>query len=111
VRRVHEAGITVLAGSDVQSGVFPGPSLHRELANLVKAGFTPAEAIRAATLDPARFLADNGEIDTGKIAPGLRADLLLVEGDPTQDIGALANIRAVVLNGNVVERMPVSNTP
>ena len=111
VRRVHEAGITVLAGSDVQSGVFPGPSLHRELANLVKAGFTPAEAIRAATLDPARFLADNGELDTGKIAPGLRADLLLVEGDPTQDIGALANIREVVLNGNVVERMPVSNTP
>ena len=79
-----EAGITILAGSDVQSGVFPGASLHRELATLVAAGLTPAEAIRAATLDPARYLAGTDEIDSGLIAPGLRADLLLVSSPLNQ---------------------------
>lgn len=111
VRRVHEAGITILAGSDVQSGVFPGASLHRELATLVEAGLSPAEAIRAATLDPALFLANGRELDAGLIAQGMRADLLLVEGDPTEDINALANIREVFLQGQIVERTPVANTP
>ena len=108
VRRLHEAGVTILAGSDTQMGVFPGAGLHRELAQLVRAGLTPAQAIRAATLDPARWLARGAEPDFGSIAVGKRADLLLVEGDPTRDIGALENIREVFLAGAPLERKPVS---
>ena len=51
VRRLHAAGVTILAGSDTQAGVFPGAGLHRELRLLTEAGLSPAEAIRAATLD------------------------------------------------------------
>lgn len=107
IRRLHEAGVTVLAGSDTQSGVFPGAGLHRELAHLVRAGFTPVEAIRAATLDPARFLANGGEPDSGVIAVGKRADLLLVDGDPTRDVAVLQNLREVFLAGVPIERTPV----
>ena len=107
VRRLHEAGVTILAGSDTQMGVFPGPGLHRELALLVRAGLTPVEAIRAATLDPARWLSRSAEPDFGSIAVGKRADLLLVEGDPTRDVAALENIREVFLAGTPLERAPV----
>jgi imidazolonepropionase-like amidohydrolase len=109
VRRLHEAGVTILAGSDAQSGVFAGPGLHRELANLVRAGFTPAEAIRAATLDPARFLCDCDAPEFGDVAVGQRADLLLVEGDPTADIAAVSRIREVLLGGVPLVRTPVEN--
>lgn len=104
VARVHGAGITVLAGSDTQSGVFPGAGLHREIATLVEAGLTPGQAIRAATYDPARYLANGEEPDAGVIAPGKRADLLLVNGDPTRNIAALSDIREVLLNGQLVQR-------
>ena len=108
VRRLHEAGVTILAGSDTQSGVFPGPGLHREIANLVRAGLTPVEAIRAATLDAARFLAAGAEPDFGAVEVGKRADLLLVEGDPTRDVAALQRIREVFLGGVPLERQPVA---
>ncbi len=107
VARLHAAGMTILAGSDMQSGVFPGASLHRELVNLVSAGLSPAQAIRAATLDPARYLANGKPPDSGVIAVGKRADLLLVEGDPTADINALANIREVFLHGVLLDRTAV----
>jgi imidazolonepropionase-like amidohydrolase len=107
VRRLRAAGVTILAGSDTQSGVFPGAGLHRELANLVRAGLTPVEAIRAATLDPAIWLADGRAPDAGLIAPGRRADLLLVEGDPSEDVGVLSRLRAVYLAGVEIERTPI----
>jgi imidazolonepropionase-like amidohydrolase len=109
VRRLHAAGVTILAGSDVQSGVFPGPGLHRELENLVRAGLTPTEAIRAATLDPARFLTESDTPGFGNVAVGQRADLLLVAGDPTRDVGALPEIREVLLEGVPLVRTPVTN--
>jgi imidazolonepropionase-like amidohydrolase len=108
VRRVHAAGITVLAGSDAQSGVFPGPGLHRELALLVRCGLTPAEALRAATGDAARFIADDPDPHFGVIAEGKVADLVLVEGDPTTDIGATERIREVFRHGIRLERHPVT---
>ena len=108
VRRLHAAGVTMLAGSDVQTGVFPGAALHRELHLLVEAGLSPAEAIRAATIDGARFLADGKEPDFGIVAEGKRADLLLVDGDPARDLDALARIRAVMKSGVILERTPVS---
>jgi imidazolonepropionase-like amidohydrolase len=51
IRRLHAAGVEIFAGSDTQSGVFPGPGLHRELANLARAGLSPIEVIRAVLLD------------------------------------------------------------
>ena len=78
--------------------------LHRELRHLVRAGLTPSEAIRAATLDPARFLAGEDRPDFGAVAPGMRADLLLVAGDPSADVGALERIREVFVAGVPLER-------
>jgi imidazolonepropionase-like amidohydrolase len=106
VRRLRAAGVTILAGSDPQMGVFPGPALHRELGYLVEAGLTPAEAIRAATLDAARFLADGREPDFGTVEVGKRADLLLVAGDPTQDLAALSRIKLLIQDGVAIERIP-----
>lgn len=109
VARLHEAGMTILAGSDVQSGVFPGASLHRELVGLVAAGLSPVEAIRAATLEPARFLTESDDPSFGIVAVGKRADLILVEGDPTSDVGALEALRSVILNGVPMERRPIAH--
>ncbi len=104
VRRLRAAGVTILAGSDTQAGVFPGPGLHRELHLLAEAGFTPAEAIRAATSDAARYLNNGKEPEFGIVREGMLADLLLVEGDPTADLDALARIRAVIKGGVPLER-------
>ncbi|MGH8905786.1 MAG: amidohydrolase family protein [Egibacteraceae bacterium] len=93
VRMLHEAGVTVLAGTDAPTfGTMHGVSIHRELELLVLAGLAPVEALAAATSAPAtRF----GLSDRGRIAPGLRADLLLVRGDPTTDIAATRAIEGV----------------
>jgi imidazolonepropionase-like amidohydrolase len=81
---LHAAGVPVLAGTDTPNpGTTAGASLHRELELLVQAGLTPAEALTAATAEPARWFGLDGR---GRIAPGCQADLLLVEGDPTVDI-------------------------
>lgn len=97
VRRLHAAGIEILAGTDAGNpGTAHGVSLHGELALLVRAGLTPTEALRTATSRPAaRF----GLKDRGRIAPGLRADLLLVDGDPSKDITATRRIAGVWKNG------------
>jgi imidazolonepropionase-like amidohydrolase len=111
VRRLHAAGVVILAGSDTQSGVLPGAGLHRELALLVEAGLTPAEALRAATLTPARFLEQSDDPDVGQVVPGKRADLLLVDGDPTLDVAAVSRIRAVIQGGVQIERFPLGRRP
>ena len=100
VRRLHGAGITILAGSDAPNpGTAQGASLHGELELLVRAGLAPEEALAAATAWPAeRF----GLGDRGRIAPGQRADLLLVDGDPLQDITATRRIAGVWKNGHAV---------
>ncbi|MCD9032097.1 CIA30 family protein [Luteimonas sp. Y-2-2-4F] len=104
VRRLHAAGVPILAGTDAPNpGTAHGASLHGELALLVRAGLSPREALAAATSRPAaRF----GLRDRGRIAPGLRADLVLVEGDPLADIAATRAIRGVWKNGRRVERDP-----
>jgi imidazolonepropionase-like amidohydrolase len=107
IRYMRAAGTTILAGSDSQSGVFPGAGLHRELGLLVESGMTPAEAIRAATFDAAKFLARSMDPPFGSIAVGKRADLLLVEGDPTSDLANLARIRLVMKQGVPLDRHPV----
>jgi cytosine/adenosine deaminase-related metal-dependent hydrolase len=101
--RLHRAGVVLAAGTDApMPNVWPGWSLHDELGLLVEAGLTPTEALRAATLAPARLLGIADE--TGSVAPGMRADLLLLDADPVRDVGALRNIRAVVLSSRVLDR-------
>ena len=102
VAALHAAGVDILAGSDVSvpvrflGGSAHGASLHHELQLLVKAGLTPIEALRAATSVPARRF---GLTDRGRIFPGARADLLLVDGDPTTAITDTLSTRAVWRRG------------
>lgn len=103
VRALHAAGVDILAGTDAGNpGTTHGASLHGELELLVRAGLTPMQALAAATSAPARrFHLD----DRGRIAPGLRADLLLVDGDPAADILATRRIVTVWKNGYAVARV------
>ncbi|GGN81530.1 amidohydrolase family protein [Nocardia rhizosphaerihabitans] len=96
-RALHGAGVALLAGTDATPFVpAHGTGLHREMVLLTEAGLTPTEVLAAATSRPAcRF----GLTDRGRIAPGLRADLLLVEGDPTIDITATLAIAEVWRRG------------
>ena len=102
LRALREQGVDILAGSDVSDplpmlgGLAHGASLHHELQLLVRAGFTPSEALRAATCVPARRF---GLTDRGRILPGARADLLLVAGDPSADISDTLSVRAVWRGG------------
>ncbi|MCG3751489.1 amidohydrolase family protein [Amycolatopsis sp. Poz14] len=102
VRALDAAGVDVLAGTDVSmpetffGGLAHGASLHHELQYLVDAGLTPERALRAATATTARRFRLS---DRGRVAEGLRADLLLVDGDPTRDISDTLNIRAIWRRG------------
>jgi imidazolonepropionase-like amidohydrolase len=100
VHRFHAAGGVVLAGTDCVPRC--GYGLHEELRLLVAAGLTPAAALRAATLDPARALGWSAKV--GRVAPGLAADLVLLAGDPLADIRNVARIQAVVTNGRYLDR-------
>ena len=104
VIRLHRAGVPILAGTDAPNpGTAHGASLHRELELLVAAGLQPMEALRAATSGPADAF---GLGDRGRIAPGLKADLLLVDGNPLADITASRDIVAIWKDGAVVDRTP-----
>jgi imidazolonepropionase-like amidohydrolase len=95
---LNEAGVVLLAATDVGIPMLvPGISLHEELVLLVEAGLTPLEALRAATLNPARVL---GSADSlGTIEAGKLADLVLLDANPLADIGNTRRIRAVIADG------------
>ncbi|HEX7048762.1 MAG TPA: CIA30 family protein [Longimicrobiales bacterium] len=100
--RLAEAGVRILAGTDAPNpGTTHGASIHRELELLVAAGLPPVEALRAATAAPAAAF---GLEERGRIAPGRRADLLLVEGDPTTDITATRAIVRIWKAGRAFDR-------
>lgn len=101
---LHRAGVPLLAGTDAFGvGIIPpGRSLHAELEILVEAGLTPYQALRTATVEPARFLGREHEF--GRIAPGQRADLVLLAADPLADIRTLAEPRGVMLRGRWLPR-------
>jgi imidazolonepropionase-like amidohydrolase len=101
--QLKEAGVPILAGTDAPNpGTTFGASLHRELELLVRAGLTPVEALRAATSVPADKFSLEGR---GRIKPGMIADLVLVKGDPTQDITATRNIMFIWKEGRPVDRL------
>ncbi|WP_028645652.1 amidohydrolase family protein [Nocardioides sp. URHA0020] len=104
-KALHDAGIDLLVGTDASvalpfmGGLAHGASVHHELQYLVRAGLSPAEALRAATSTTARRF---GLDDRGRIAEGLRADLLLVDGDPLTTIGDTLNVRGVWRRGQLL---------
>ncbi len=104
VRGLHEADVMLVAGTDPpNAGVMHGISMHRELELLVAAGLTPTQALSAATANAAE--AFNLE-DRGRIQAGMRADLVLLDGDPTSDISDSRHITRVWRNGSEFDRTP-----
>jgi imidazolonepropionase-like amidohydrolase len=101
LRMLRGAGVPVLVGTDAANGATAGALMHAELETMVRAGLTPSEALADATSIPAKAFSLN---DRGRIAPGLRADLLLVHGDPTADIRATKDIIAIWKQGVRVDR-------
>ena len=103
VRAVHEAGGRLLVGTDAGFGwIVPGYSIHDELGRFVDSGLTPYEALRAATADAARSVGLENEF--GRIAPGLRADLMLVATDPLRELDALLETSGVMSRGRWLSR-------
>ena len=96
VGALHRAGIPVVAGTDQ---TVPGHSLHREIELYVQAGFTPMEAIQAATIVPARAMGI--EKESGTVEKGKRGDLILVNGNPLDDIHKIRNVEDVITNGTM----------
>jgi imidazolonepropionase-like amidohydrolase len=103
VAEMQRAGVPVLAGTDdANPYVLPGFSLHDELALLVKAGLTPAEALRTATYNPAKFLGLSGSL--GTVEGGKLADLVLLDANPLEDISGTIKIAAVIAGGRYLPR-------
>ncbi|HKW12155.1 MAG TPA: amidohydrolase family protein, partial [Gemmatimonadaceae bacterium] len=99
VRKLHAAGVPLLAGTDTPAGVdvLPGFSLHLELERFVAAGFTPLEALQTATINPALFW--NKRSDYGTVEVGRVADLVLLTRNPLTDIRNTRTIAGVVADG------------
>lgn len=105
VKAIDDVRAGLLAGSDCPGcRLVPGRSLLRELALFVDAGLSPARALLSATLSAQRFL---GFEDAGRIAPGMRADLVLLEGDPLTDINVLHQQAGVVVAGRWMSRAEI----
>ncbi len=103
---LHRAGVPILAGTDAPNpGTTYGASMHDELLLLIEAGLSAEQALTAATAAPADHFGLN---DRGRLEAGRRADLLLVEGDPTTDIRATQAILGVWKAGHKVDRQPAA---
>jgi len=103
VRQAHAAGVRIVAGTDAgDTYVFPGFAIHDELAELVRAGLTPADALRSATIDAARFSGkamDYGSIEVGKVA-----DMVMLDASPLTDIRNTGKIAGLFFNGQFLDR-------
>jgi imidazolonepropionase-like amidohydrolase len=93
-----ESGVTILSGSDV--GVFAHGENAREIEMMVEYGMTPVNALKAATSTAGRVL----HLDIGTVKPGMFADLIAVDGDPTKEIGAIRRVKFVMKNGTVYKQ-------
>jgi imidazolonepropionase-like amidohydrolase len=104
VRTLHDAGVTIVPGTDALSGF----SLHRELELYVEAGIPPAEVLRMATLGSAQVMKRNGEL--GTVEPGKLADLILIDGDPVARISDVRRVTLTVKDGVVFDPAAVYAT-
>lgn len=103
VGMMNRAGVRIIAGTDTANPyVFPGFSLHDELALLVQAGLTPAEALRTATINPAKYF--DMEKSLGTVEKGRIADLVLLEANPLTDINNTRKIDAVIVGGKYLPK-------
>jgi hypothetical protein len=103
VGQMQKAGVKILAGTDSPAPyVVPGFALHHELELLVQAGLTPLEALQATTRNPAEFL--GATKDSGTIATGKFADLVLLDANPLEDIRNTRKIRGVILRSHLLDR-------
>jgi hypothetical protein len=98
----NKAGVPLLAGTQTETFMTPGMSLHDELYWFVHGGLTPAEALRTATINPALFL--NRQKQLGTVDVGKLADLVLLDANPLEDISNTRKIDAVVANGELLTR-------
>ena len=103
VKRFFDAGVLLIAGTDAPyPGVFQGEGIHRELELLVDAGLTPLQAITVATKNAAQLMGDGAT--WGTLAPGQRADLVVVRGRPDRTIGDTRKIELVIQRRRVLDR-------
>ncbi len=101
VQALHEAGAKLVVGTDSDAGDdLPAEAIHEEMANMVDAGLTPYEVLVAATKGAAEFL--NGQSEFGTVSVGKRADLLMVNCNPLEDISCLKQRIAVMSRGNLI---------
>jgi len=101
-RLLHQNGVRFMAGTDLSNPyTFAGFSLHEELQLLTRVGFTPLQALQAATIEPARFLKMTDSL--GTVARGKTADLVVLDADPLADIRNVGRIHAVVLDGRLID--------
>lgn len=105
LRPMYNAGVPLLAGTHTAATtpfIYPGFSLHDELQSMVRAGIRPLDALRSATIEPARAL--GRETALGTVAAGRLADLVLLDANPLEDIGNTQRIHAVLANGRLFDR-------
>jgi imidazolonepropionase-like amidohydrolase len=102
VRIMRQAGVGFMTGTEADLYYVSGYGLHAERRRMPEAGFSPLEALRAATLNPAKFLGKWKAF--GTIAPGKTADLVLLDHNPLDDIGNTEKIAAVVTAGRYLDR-------
>ena len=102
VRQMNRAGVTLIAGSDIAETRVPGFTLQEELRLLAGCGLTPLQALQAATSNAAKVL--NATADFGSVEAGKRADLVLLDGNPLEDIRNTQRIAAVVFGGKLLRR-------
>jgi imidazolonepropionase-like amidohydrolase len=106
-RRMHQDGVSLVTGTDAAGPRLVGFSLQAELVDLVRAGLTPLEALRAATLNPAIAFGRTAEL--GSIEPGKLADLVLLDGNPLERIENAQRIAAVIAGGRLYDRASIGH--
>jgi imidazolonepropionase-like amidohydrolase len=102
LRKVLDAGITVVMGTDAGNiGTLHGPSVLREMRLMQDSGLTPLEVLRASTVNGTLLLGLQGK--AGVIAPGMLADLVVLDADPLADVGNVGKVYRVIKNGVMYE--------
>ena len=106
LKNLHEGGVKLMAGTDANlPPTVPGFSLHDELLSLSKAGMSPSQALQAATSVPAEWLGSN----TGRIAEGYKANLVLLDKNPLDDLNNTKTINTVIIGGRIFNRTILNN--